>query len=135
MPTGFLREPVTRVCGHCGNAFLATKSAEKLCSESCKAQSFNEAAFRSRIWGKFNLTPEQYEELRIKQGDRCAICRTDDPGQGGPETVRRWCVDHDHTTGKVRGLLCYNCNKGLGLFQDNWQIILTAAAYVSGSQA
>jgi hypothetical protein len=41
-----------------------------------------------------------------------------------------WCVDHDHATGRVRGLLCAACNAALGLLQDNPRVILSAADYL-----
>lgn len=62
----------------------------------------------------YGLTPDQYDELLASQEGRCAICRTETPGGKGG-----WHVDHDHATGKVRGLLCDNCNNGLGRFADD----------------
>lgn len=67
-----------------------------------------------------------YVELLEKQGHRCAICKTTVPGNGHV----RFVVDHDHKTGAARGLLCSNCNRGLGLFQDSISILLGAAAYL-----
>jgi hypothetical protein len=55
---------------------------------------------------RYGITPEQYDALFIKQGGHCAICPS------VPKT-RRLHVDHDHTTKKVRGLLCYRCNNFL----------------------
>jgi len=72
----------------------------------------------TKLKRKYNLTLEQYGELYMKQSGVCAVCFS-------PETmkylgkVRQLCVDHNHDTGKVRGLLCSNCNRGLGLLQDS----------------
>jgi hypothetical protein len=55
------------------------------------------------------------------QGGLCAICE-------GP--LERPHVDHDHTTGKVRGILCFNCNAGLGKFQDNVAVMAAAVEYL-----
>lgn len=52
----------------------------------------------------------------------CQICNEQDR--------RELCVDHDHVTGKVRGLLCDNCNKALGLFKDNSQFLTNAIRYL-----
>lgn len=78
---------------------------------------------------KFDLTPEQYDEMLAAQGGVCAICKK-------PETntyrgiVRSLAVDHDHATSENRDLLCSNCNQGLGRFDDDPDLLLAAAAYV-----
>lgn len=54
---------------------------------------------------KFGITPEQYDELFEKQGGKCALC-----SKTGEEQGRALAVDHDHTTGEIRGLLCNYCN-------------------------
>ena len=55
----------------------------------------------------------RYNEYVELQGNRCAICGTDNPG------LSDWSADHCHTTNKPRGLLCVRCNAGLGYFKDN----------------
>jgi hypothetical protein len=62
---------------------------------------------------KYGLSLEQYQVLLFSQGGACAICKFI-PGPGD----NRLCVDHDHVTGKVRGLLCDRCNTGMGYFRD-----------------
>lgn len=81
------------------------------------------AAYHRRY--KFGLTPEQYDDMLSAQNFRCAICLTDVPGNRG------WCVDHCHVQGHVRGLLCNNCNVGLGHFRDDPAIIANAIAYLN----
>jgi hypothetical protein len=71
------------------------------------------------------LTPSDYDEALTAQGGRCAICGTDDPGNG-----KAWHIDHDHLTGAVRGLLCHNCNTGLGQFVHDPTLLRIAAVYV-----
>lgn len=62
---------------------------------------------------KYGLTLEQYEAMHNAQGGVCLIC-------GKPNQNNRiLCVDHDHKTGKVRGLLCTSCNSKLGIFEEN----------------
>jgi 5-methylcytosine-specific restriction endonuclease McrA len=73
---------------------------------------------------KFGLTIEQYEALLQRQGGRCAICRS--PGNGSVSLH----VDHDHVTGRVRGLLCFRCNGGLGQFREEPELLRRAARYV-----
>ena len=66
----------------------------------------------------------EYTQMLEVQGGVCAIC-------GCPcATGRRLAVDHCHTTGKVRGLLCGNCNKGLGSFKDDPRLIRKAIDYL-----
>jgi hypothetical protein len=60
-----------------------------------------------------------------QQNGLCAICKKTETGK-----TSNLCVDHCHKTGKVRGLLCNNCNKGLGLFKDNPEVLLNASAYL-----
>ena len=58
---------------------------------------------------KYGLTPESFNLILESQGNKCAlfeICGHTQPGT----RFNRWCVDHDHNTGKVRGLLCHTCN-------------------------
>jgi hypothetical protein len=49
----------------------------------------------------------------------------------GPNSSGEWCIDHDHVTGQVRGLLCGSCNSGIGLLRDDPGVIKAAARYVA----
>lgn len=79
---------------------------------------------RSILKHRYNITPEQYDELLLAQGGGCAICKTKDP-QG--KSKEFFSVDHDHTCcpgtrscGKcVRGLLCVRCNNSVGWFETH----------------
>lgn len=57
------------------------------------------------------------------QGGCCAICKA--------PKGNKLCVDHDHRTGKVRGLLCSNCNAGLGMFKDSEDLLQSAKGYLN----
>lgn len=61
---------------------------------------------KSSLKYSYGITPEEYEALEIKQHGLCAICVK------APKTGKL-CVDHDHHTGKIRGLLCHKCNMGV----------------------
>jgi hypothetical protein len=74
-----------------------------------------------RIYG---LTKEQYEALLLKQDGKCAICL------GPPTKGKRLCVDHDHKTGLVRGLLCHDCNIAIGKFKESEEIVQRASLYL-----
>lgn len=73
----------------------------------------------------YGITLEEYNELFEKQNGRCAIC-----GNHRSESKRNFDVDHNHKTGKVRGLLCRRCNSGLGLFGENTDIFEKAIDYL-----
>ena len=79
---------------------------------------------RCHLKGNYGLTPDSFAALLAAQGDRCAICATADPRGKG------WCVDHDHGSGLVRGILCCACNRGLGLFKDSPAVLVAAAGYL-----
>lgn len=78
---------------------------------------------------KFNITLEQYEELLTQQEYKCAICGCDYQTYK-QEKNAEFCIDHNHSTGEVRGLLCSVCNKVLGQLQDNPYILRKAAEYL-----
>lgn len=69
-----------------------------------------------------------YLELLSRQGGRCAIC-----GMESCSTNRAFAVDHCHDTGKIRGLLCFHCNTGLGKFKDSPELIQSAHDYLINS--
>lgn len=74
----------------------------------------------------YGITLDQFNQIKQEQGNRCKICNTDEP------KGRHNCfhVDHCHSTGKVRGLLCNKCNVGLGSFKDDPEILKIAAEYL-----
>ena len=80
----------------------------------------------SRLNKKYGVGLTEYSLMLAGQGGGCAICRTKDNGTRGRELP----VDHDHETGKVRGILCDTCNRVLGLFGDDPVVIRRAIAYL-----
>ncbi len=79
---------------------------------------------------KYALTPEAFAALLLKQGNRCAICRTREPSKVRGDGPPQWRVDHCHKTNKVRGLLCIQCNAGLGQFRDDAALLEAALDYL-----
>jgi hypothetical protein len=90
-----------------------------------KSQELN----RRKLLRKYGLTIKEWEELFDKQNGTCAICNL-------PETLidrgtlRRLAVDHCHSTGKVRALLCSKCNKAIGLLNDDLTLLNKAVSYL-----
>lgn len=74
----------------------------------------------------YKMSVEEYMNRYGQQGGKCAIC-----GVRKPITYDRLVVDHNHSTGKVRGLLCPNCNKGLGFFKDDINSLAKAIKYLN----
>ncbi len=84
--------------------------------------------FQSRVLlSGILMTFEEYKELKKRHGGKCGICRKPN------KSNRELCIDHDHATGKVRGLLCSRCNLGIGLLGDTLQSVKDAAAYLKRS--
>ena len=78
---------------------------------------------RNRIMIKsYGLSLEAYNALFDTQNGLCKIC--------GCTSKRRLAVDHCHKTGRIRGLLCFKCNMGLGYFQDNKDLLIKASEYL-----
>lgn len=82
---------------------------------------------RHNMKRRYGITVEAYDLLLDAQGGTCAIC-------GSPPVGRRLCVDHNHDTNSVRGLLCDSCNNGLGRFRDDPDLLRLAADYVVRAQ-
>jgi hypothetical protein len=74
-----------------------------------------------------------YDSMLVKQEGKCAICGTSNPVGEGNTTKRltfAFAVDHCHATGKVRGLLCNPCNRGIGFLKDDVDLLAKAIKYL-----
>ena len=133
---------IVRPCKQCGIVFKVSSEQRKYCSPQCYAdwyskygllrgrekvkrwQSRNtEYIYLKRIQAQYGLTEADLAILLSRQNHVCAICGRDIP------RGKRY-VDHDHKSGKVRGLLCFNCNYGLGQFKDSADNCEKAAEYL-----
>lgn len=108
------RQRVTEsgMCGKCYGKAYYQRNRNKM---RARAAVYN-------LQAKYNLTPESHAAMLADQNGLCRICKRPFADQ--------ICVDHCHTTGKVRALLCRNCNMGIGLFADDAALLQSAAAYV-----
>jgi len=75
---------------------------------------------------RYGIMEFDYEQLAQKQGNVCAIC-------GLAPTTKRLDLDHCHSTNKIRGLLCNNCNRGLGHFKNNKDLLARAINYLQAT--
>ena len=120
-----------RQCSKC-DQYLPWKQFSKNSSAfSGHASHCKECEAKSKRKAKFGIEQYWYNELFAKQNGVCAIC-------GEPEInadsrngeIKALAVDHDHTTGEVRGLLCNRCNPALGAFRDDVFILKSAIEYL-----
>jgi len=118
-------------CRKCGevkslesyNKHTQTKDKHRSECKSCQAE-VNADLNLKRNYG---ISLAEYDKMLEEQEGECKICgTTDSQGKG------RFHVDHCHITGEVRGLLCHNCNRGLGYFKDNITSLLEAVRYLNG---
>lgn len=87
--------------------------------------------FAWRLKRQFGITVQQFEEMLEAQAGCCAICGELPQESKGHRNKHRLHVDHDHETGVVRGLLCNNCNAGLGYLGDSVKNLRKAVKYLS----
>lgn len=130
-----------RTC-KCGNQFDATHRKNYLCKPCKRAydkawrskrtpRSFREEKDR-RLRHKYGISIDDYERLMVKQNGMCAVC-----GSEGTETKsgKRYAlaVDHCHVSSGVRGLLCQDCNSGIGSLKDDIGLLERAIQYLRES--
>jgi hypothetical protein len=118
-----------KTCIKCGSekALNEFESGRNACKE-CRRE-YHKSRQIGRKWKyqtKYGITLEDYDEMLYAQNGCCAICGSNDPGGSG----KRFIVDHNHQTNEVRGLLCNNCNRALGYFQDSPRSISKALDYL-----
>lgn len=77
------------------------------------------------------MTEQEYDLMFQNQQGRCALCGTDNPSNKRQKT---WCIDHDHVTGRVRGLLCMGCNLSIGWYERCKDKIEKIESYLAHSQ-
>lgn len=117
-------------CKSCRNSWRRDWGKKNRERETENARKWRKANSRRHLGNvlklKFGLSVEAYEKMFKGQNGCCAICK--EMNLDG----RRLAVDHNHHTGKIRGLLCNRCNRGLGLMRDSIEILHQAADYLEG---
>jgi len=80
---------------------------------------------------KYGIPIEEYVEMLVDQKGVCAICKQPETSvDHRTKNLRNLAVDHNHFTGKVRGLLCSNCNRGLGFLRENIEVLKASIEYL-----
>lgn len=124
-------ETHTAVCAHCGPVDLYSRGSDGdkalwRCATEARARSADPTKQRAlKLRLNYGLTTEDYDRMFAEQNGLCAICK-----KPPAEDDTRLCVDHCHTTGRIRKLLCRRCNAGLGAFRDDPDIIARAVQYL-----
>lgn len=119
-PNGYFKD---KGCKSCGETFTPTNPCNTYCSTKCKKNN----AYYLR---KYGITNVQYKRLKEAQESACAICGDKGFVIGKNGHHEKLAVDHNHVNGIVRGLLCHNCNRALGLLKDNVDLLKKAINYI-----
>ena len=123
-------------CKHCGSTVNDKRRRKEVC-HSChlkirknwkngdtEQQRFNQ------LFLKYGITKTEYLSLIEVQNNKCAICKKPEENRGRGGKIKNLAVDHCHETGKVRGLLCLNCNTALGSIKENKETLMQMIEYL-----
>lgn len=121
-----------RLCMYERTRTYEKNNPEKIRLAKNKRYSNNSSKYRKlSIVRKKNITVSQYDQMILDQDNKCAICKRKETRiRKGELKPRPLCIDHDHKTGKLRQLLCWSCNAGLGFFQENIEYFESAISYI-----
>ena len=100
------------------------RTKEKALNKLRKWRNENTDKYKAQKLRAYNLTIEQFENMLQEQNGKCAICNEENSNNSD------LCVDHNHTTEIVRGLLCRRCNMGLGYFKDDIELMKSGIEYL-----
>lgn len=136
-----LDEDGRKICTKCGDRFdvvRVTQKKRRRCDPCLRAAASEWARnnpdtlkryIKERRFDRFGITETEYMSLFESQSGACKICERSLLTDLTPH------IDHDHSTGKVRGILCGNCNTGLGLFADSRRLLSAAIDYLDDTSA
>jgi len=151
-----MTEPETKICTKCGNKCPATteyfytdknhkdglrswcilccreaqltehgkEANRRICQKRKLALGYRRKTRTARLKHYYGLTLEEYDQILETQNGVCKICGSINLDG------RRLYIDHDHKTGKIRGLLCHKCNSMLGYVNDDINVLLKAVSYL-----
>lgn len=106
------RDGLYSVCKDCKNDRTAKWRVDNREQYNAKMRAYNKANYAKLRLQRYKLTPEVHAQMLLEQKGVCAIC------EKLPKGKRPLCVDHSHLSGKVRGLLCYGCNRALHILES-----------------
>lgn len=119
-PNGYFKD---KECKTCKEVFTPSNPCQLYCKPECRGKN----AYYQRNYG---IDQKELERMKAEQDNKCFLCDNEGFLIGNNNHNEKLAVDHCHDTGKVRKLLCHNCNRALGLFKDNPELMRKAARYV-----
>lgn len=125
---------LSQVCKTCLTEKHESEFRRNWRRESCLDFNCHDCVSHINRLARFGITPSQYQEMLDAQDGVCAICERPERSTDKKGRIKALAVDHNHTTGAVRGLLCANCNKGIGNLGDDVDTLIAAAAYLAAAQ-
>ena len=125
-PQGYFKD---KPCRECKTMFTPKAPSELYCSDPCKDRGITSAYLKRN----YNITLACYEKMHEEQGGLCKICQGEGFVMSAVKNghVNKLVVDHCHDSGEVRGLLCHNCNRALGLLKDDPAVLKRAIEYLN----
>lgn len=126
-------QAMTATCAICGPVRTVPNGGPNKVACSVKEAARTRVRRRRRNLRKFDISAEDWDALLAKQQGVCAICLLPERVERD-NNVRLLCVDHDHLTGAIRGLLCSSCNIAIGLLRDEPKYLRAAANYLEDAR-
>jgi len=122
-------------CKTCANAYSKNRyesDKKRFCEDSKRRHNLDKSKHKNSCLKKsYGIDLFQYKELLARQGGVCAIClQKENIIDSRTKEFKQLSVDHDHVSGKVRGLLCHNCNRAIGLLKDDVNKLQRALEYL-----
>jgi hypothetical protein len=132
--------PENLPCKHCGSLEQVKRRRKEVCyachlqiRKTWKNGDIEQQRF-NQLFLKYGITKEEYLSLVEKQDNKCGVCGKKETSLGRGGKVKNLAIDHCHTTGKVRGLLCLGCNTALGNIKDDMKILTNMLKYLEKHQ-
>jgi hypothetical protein len=113
-------------CVECKAALAAYSRQNKAKRRETDREKWSRSLHAMNLKKLYGVSLDQYEAMLVAQDSKCAICKE----PAGLGARQRLCVDHNHETGAVRGLLCFRCNSAIGMLKDDPQMVRRAYTYL-----
>lgn len=114
--------------GHTAQRRVSNRSCTE-CNKKWAKEMSPQRRKNHKLKSLYGISLEEYNKINESQNNVCAICKS-------PCNIKKiLSVDHDHNTSFVRGLLCHNCNTGLGNFKDSEQLLAAAIKYLNNNKS